>query len=73
MGVTYQGVGFHDATWRNRFGGTIYKTNGSHGCINTPFDNMKTCIEILAMFEIDNGKRTNFVRSLLAKDEDWGV
>lgn len=38
-----------------------------------PFDNMSNCIEVLAMFEIDNGKRTNFVRSLLAKDEDWGV
>lgn len=47
MGVTYQGVGFHDATWRNRFGGTIYKTNGSHGCINTPFDNMKKLYDMV--------------------------
>lgn len=30
-------VGFHDASWRNgKFGGTIYKTSGSHGCINLP-------------------------------------
>ena len=29
-------VGFHDATWRKKFGGQIYKTNGSHGCINLP-------------------------------------
>ncbi len=29
-------VGIHDANWRSRFGGQIYKTNGSHGCINTP-------------------------------------
>ena len=29
-------VGIHDATWRNKFGGEIYKTNGSHGCINVP-------------------------------------
>lgn len=28
--------GFHDADWRSSFGGTIYKTNGSHGCINMP-------------------------------------
>lgn len=28
--------GFHDADWRSTFGGTIYKTNGSHGCINMP-------------------------------------
>ena len=30
------GVGLHDATWRGSFGGSIYKTNGSHGCINLP-------------------------------------
>jgi lipoprotein-anchoring transpeptidase ErfK/SrfK len=29
-------IGIHDASWRGKFGGTIYKTNGSHGCINTP-------------------------------------
>ena len=29
-------VGIHDATWRSKFGGDIYKTNGSHGCINVP-------------------------------------
>ena len=29
-------VGMHDATWRRTFGGSIYKTNGSHGCINLP-------------------------------------
>lgn len=29
-------IGIHDANWRRKFGGTIYKTNGSHGCINTP-------------------------------------
>lgn len=31
-------IGMHDATWRSRFGGTIYKTDGSHGCINLPRD-----------------------------------
>ncbi|MDR1831462.1 MAG: L,D-transpeptidase/peptidoglycan binding protein [Fusobacteriaceae bacterium] len=30
------GIGLHDATWRGRFGGRIYLTNGSHGCINLP-------------------------------------
>ena len=29
-------VGMHDATWRSSFGGNIYKTSGSHGCINLP-------------------------------------
>lgn len=29
-------IGMHDATWRRAFGGTIYLTSGSHGCINLP-------------------------------------
>ena len=29
-------IGFHDASWRTEFGGTIYKTNGSDGCVNLP-------------------------------------
>lgn len=45
LGVTYTGVGFHDASWRNKFGGTIWKNNGSHGCINTPYDTMKELYE----------------------------
>lgn len=38
-------VGIHDATWRSSFGGSIYKTNGSHGCVNTPLSAMKTVYE----------------------------
>lgn len=38
-------VGIHDASWRNQFGGSIYKTNGSHGCVNTPYSAMKTIYE----------------------------
>lgn len=30
------GIGLHDATWRGQFGGTIYKSSGSHGCVNLP-------------------------------------
>ena len=32
------GVGIHDALWRDVFGGDIYKREGSHGCINLPFE-----------------------------------
>jgi lipoprotein-anchoring transpeptidase ErfK/SrfK len=32
------GIGLHDANWRDNFGGEIYKTNGSHGCINLQYD-----------------------------------
>ena len=38
----YNGQGLHDATFRNEFGGDIYKKNGSHGCINLPFDAAET-------------------------------
>ena len=38
-------VGIHDASWRSSFGGEIYKTNGSHGCINTPADIMAALYE----------------------------
>lgn len=30
------GVGLHDATWRSQFGGNIYISGGSHGCVNLP-------------------------------------
>lgn len=33
--------GLHDATWRHEFGGSIYKSNGSHGCVNLPFSMAK--------------------------------
>ena len=33
-------IGIHDASWRSKYGGTIYQTNGSHGCINTPYQAM---------------------------------
>ena len=31
-------VGIHDSSWRSEYGGDIYLTNGSHGCVNTPYD-----------------------------------
>ena len=39
------GIGMHDAYWRSSFGGKIYKTNGSHGCINLPPAAAKTIYE----------------------------
>lgn len=35
------GIGLHDANWRGSFGGTIYQTSGSHGCVNLPPDRAK--------------------------------
>lgn len=41
----YGNVGIHDATWRNSFGGNIYRSNGSHGCVNAPLYVAKTIFE----------------------------
>ncbi len=41
-------IGFHDATWRSSFGGTIYKASGSHGCVNLPPAVAKTMFENIA-------------------------
>lgn len=30
-------VGLHDATWRGTFGGSVYESSGSHGCVNLPY------------------------------------
>lgn len=43
LAFTYSGVGIHDASWRSsgEYGGTTYKGNGSHGCVNTPYSAVK--------------------------------
>ncbi len=38
-------IGLHDAKWRSDFGGDIYKTSGSHGCINLPHEAAKIIYE----------------------------
>ena len=43
----YGGIGIHDATWRNKFGGELYKKSGSHGCINTPLEKMGELYDML--------------------------
>lgn len=44
------GVGIHDLASRgNNFGGDIYLTNGSHGCINTPLEAAKTIFETVSV------------------------
>ena len=40
------GIGLHDATWRGKFGGSIYVYSGSHGCINLPLDIAKQLYDI---------------------------
>lgn len=38
-------IGMHDLTSRKAFGGDIYVTGGSHGCINLPYQAAKTIYE----------------------------
>lgn len=38
MQFTWSGVGFHDADWQPAFGGSLYQSVGSHGCVNMPID-----------------------------------
>ena len=38
MRFTSDSCGLHEASWRRKFGGNIYKSNGSHGCVNLPKD-----------------------------------
>ena len=45
------GQGLHDAPWRDSFGGGVYLTNGSHGCVNIPEENME---KIFNSLEIGN-------------------
>lgn len=35
------GIGMHDASWQSSFGGSRYKTHGSHGCVNMPLEKAK--------------------------------
>ncbi|WP_242944043.1 L,D-transpeptidase family protein [Clostridium sp. N3C] len=41
----YGNIGIHDASWRHAFGGNIYKSNGSHGCVNVSLNLAKTIFE----------------------------
>lgn len=52
-------IGFHDAKWRSTFGGAIYKTSGSHGCVNMPpaaakvmFENIKRGVAVV-VYELE--------------------
>lgn len=41
--VTYwmpfnEDIGMHDATWKTQFGSQFYRSAGSHGCINLPYN-----------------------------------
>lgn len=41
----HDGQGLHDASWKKAFGGNLYQTEGSHGCVNLPPAAAKTIYE----------------------------
>ncbi len=47
MPFTNQGHGFHDATWQQKFGGDWYKSHGSHGCVNMPYDKASQLFDMI--------------------------
>ena len=47
MPFNSDGEGFHDATWRSKFGGEIYKGDGSHGCVNMPLEKAKELYNLI--------------------------
>ena len=49
MKFTSGSVGLHDASWRKKFGGNIYLSNGSHGCVNLPKDVAYTLYDMVVV------------------------
>ena len=41
-------IGLHDLVTRSAYGGEIYLTNGSHGCVNTPLEAVKQIYDVVA-------------------------
>ena len=35
-----RGIGLHDASWRHQFGGDVYLTRGTHGCVSFSVEDM---------------------------------
>ncbi|MCR4650809.1 MAG: L,D-transpeptidase family protein [Lachnospiraceae bacterium] len=43
----YKNIGIHDASWRSSYGGNIYISSGSHGCINTPLEEVSRLYDMV--------------------------
>lgn len=46
MPIDWTGVGIHDSNWQPAYGGNLWQTVGSHGCVNTPPGVMAQLFEI---------------------------
>ncbi|MGO3727487.1 L,D-transpeptidase family protein [Enterococcus viikkiensis] len=47
MPIDWTGVGLHDSDWQPAYGGELWKTRGSHGCVNTPPDVMAKLFDMV--------------------------
>ena len=45
-------IALHDADWRSSFGGKIYKTSGSHGCVNLPVSKAKELYSLVHVGDV---------------------
>ncbi|MDO4647292.1 MAG: peptidoglycan binding domain-containing protein [Eubacteriales bacterium] len=45
IAISHDGICIHDSPWRSNYGGDIYISSGSHGCINTPYSAMQSLYE----------------------------
>ena len=52
MPFVWNAVALHDATWRYSFGGDIYQTSGSHGCVNLPYDKAAELYDICEVGDV---------------------
>lgn len=78
-------IGLHDASWRNAFGGSIYINQGSHGCVNCPYDvvqkiyqNIKVGTPVVAYYRnpvtlTSNADRISNAYSYVAPDKTDGT
>ena len=80
-------VGIHDADgWRSEYGGEIYLSNGSHGCVNTPeeacatiFDNVErgTAVVVYDLNDLnangipDSEEEPEEPAYVISDDDEW--
>ena len=50
LNIHSSGIHIHDSAWRSDYGGSIWLSNGSHGCINTPPAKMA---QLFGMVDVD--------------------
>lgn len=72
MPIGWTGSGIHDVSYRKKFGGQIYKTNGSSSCINTPLAAVEKIFKNVPMHTavVTYESSTNYSPSEFERQED---